>query len=70
MTYTLQKRNTIYNAAVNSWLTKPYCRLSNHPDLVGILPILLENPDFDICFDKYTRTPNRAYLTETDTQKT
>ena len=51
-------------------------RLSNHPDLVGILPVLLENPesrpicdrdrqnhDFDICFDKYTRTPNRVYLT-------
>ena len=54
MTYTLQKRNTIYNAAVNSWLTKPYCRLSNHPDLVGILPILLENPDFDICWHKNT----------------
>ena len=47
--------------------------LSNHPE---ILPILLENPesrpicdrdrqnpDFDICFDKYTRTPNRVYLT-------
>ena len=40
------------------------CNLSNHPDFVGILPILLEkpefrpicngdrkNPDFDICFD-------------------
>ena len=45
-------------------------RMSEHPDLVGILPILLENPesqpvcdrdrknpDFDICFDKYTRRP-------------
>ena len=44
--------------------------MSEHPDLVGILPILLENPesqpvcdrdrknpDFDICFDKYSRRP-------------
>ena len=57
--------------------------LSNHPDLVGILPILFENPesrpicdwdrknhDFEICFDKYTGAPNRVYLIETDTQKT
>ena len=57
--------------------------LSNHPDLVGLLPILFENPesrpicdrdrnnhDFEICFDKYTGAPNRVYLIETDTQKT
>ena len=49
--------------------------MSNHPDLVGILPILLENlesrpicdqhrknPNFDICFEKYTRTPKRVKL--------
>ena len=57
--------------------------MSEHPDLVGILPILLENPesqpvcdrdrknpDFDICFDKYTRRPNRVRLIETDNLKT
>ena len=56
-------------------------RLSNHPDLVGILPSLFENPDaicdrdsknhyFEICFDKYTGAPNRVYSIETDTHKT
>ena len=53
--------------------------MSNHPDLVGILPILLENPesrpicdrdrknpDFHICVGKNTRTPKRVRLMETD----
>ena len=60
-------------------------RLSNHPDLVGLLPILFENPESRPICDgirtitilksvliniKYTGAPNRVYLIETDTQKT
>ena len=30
-----------------------------------------KNPDFDICVDKYTRTPKRVrFITETDTLQT
>ena len=45
-----------------------FCRLSNHPDFVGIIPILLENPecrpicdrdrenpDFDSCSDIFVK---------------
>ena len=57
-------------------------RLSNHPDLVGILPILLENsesrticdrdrqnPELHISFGKYIRTRNRVYLTRLISRK-
>ena len=40
----------------------PIIRLSNHPNLVGILPILLENPESRLTCDRNRKIPILTFV--------
>ena len=50
----MHKHSTIYLSGL-AWVVN---RQSNHPDFVGILPILLENPESQPICDQDKKNPN------------